>query len=150
LVVLPASWLQDPGDLEWCIPGPGIWPLEALDARLQVDGRLERAWFPLQVRNWRPGDRIATPAARHRKLQDVFVDRRVERPLRRRFPLLVLDPAQTGRQVFWIGGPQVGGSGLGAPSTPVLRQTLQVNFAPNASSGLLLELLNAPKAVSSA
>ncbi len=74
-----------------------------------ASGRGERtavvAWpaaAPLVVRSWRPGDRYrpAGLGGRSRKLQDLFVDRKVPRAERTRIPL-VLDAA--GRVVWVVG-----------------------------------------------
>jgi tRNA(Ile)-lysidine synthase len=45
----------------------------------------------LYVRGWRPGDRILLGGVGQKKLQDVFVDRKVPRRLRRVWPVLVTD-----------------------------------------------------------
>lgn len=51
----------------------------------------------LMLRNLRPGDRLRMPVGR-RKLQDVLVDRKVPRSLRRRVPLLAVES-----EVLWVG-----------------------------------------------
>ena len=57
---------------------------------------------PLRVRNWRPGDwfRPAGLQGHRKKLQDLFVDRKVERSLRHRVPV-VLDASD---RVIWVVG----------------------------------------------
>ena len=56
---------------------------------------------PLVVRSWRPGDALRPLGMRGRKkLQDLFVDRKVERATRHRVPL-VADP---GRGIVWVVG----------------------------------------------
>ncbi len=54
----------------------------------------------LAVRNRRPGDRLEPSPAGHRKLQDLFVDRKVPREARDRIPLVV-DGAD---HVVWVPG----------------------------------------------
>ena len=55
--------------------------------------------LPLELRSWRPGDRIRLPAG-SRKLKKLFNDWRVERPERGRTPVLA---DATGR-ILWIAG----------------------------------------------
>ena len=56
---------------------------------------------PLEVRNWRPGDRFRPLGmAGTRKLQDFFVDRKVPRARRAQIPIVV-DPAD---RVVWVAG----------------------------------------------
>jgi tRNA(Ile)-lysidine synthase len=89
LCLMRPEWLEDPGDLEWSVTGPGRWELDGLDATLVIRSDGEGAGLrPVAVRNWRPGDRASFGSAGSRKLQDVFVDGRVPRPLRRRIPLV--------------------------------------------------------------
>ncbi len=54
----------------------------------------------LAVRNRRPGDRLEPSQAGHRKLQDLFVDRKVPREARDRIPLVV-DGAD---RIVWVPG----------------------------------------------
>lgn len=54
----------------------------------------------LAVRNRRPGDRLKPSPAGHRKLQDLFVDRKVPREARDRIPLVV-DGAD---RIVWVPG----------------------------------------------
>lgn len=54
----------------------------------------------LTVRTWRPGDRIhPLGSAGSRKLQDVFVDRKVSREMRTRIPLV-----EAGGRIVWVVG----------------------------------------------
>lgn len=94
------------------IPGPGDGEGEAV-----VGGRpLRVAWtrgagtggvafdpdalaFPLELREWRPGDRIRT-AAGTKKLKKLFVEHRVPRPERQRVPVLV----ERNGVVVWVAG----------------------------------------------
>ena len=56
---------------------------------------------PLVVRNWRPGDALRPLGLGGRKkLQDLFVDRKVERGTRHRVPLV----ADRGRGIVWVVG----------------------------------------------
>ncbi len=55
--------------------------------------------FPLQLRAWRPGDRIRTSGGT-RKLKKMFVERRVARSDRPRIPVLVQDDGR----VLWVIG----------------------------------------------
>ena len=61
---------------------------------------------PLAVRNWRPGDRFRPLGlgGRRKKLQDLFVDRKVSRAERGRIPL-VLDARD---RIVWVVGQSVG------------------------------------------
>ncbi len=55
--------------------------------------------FPLEVRGWRPGDRIRVPAGRT-KLKKLFNEERVPRSKRRRLPVLV----DSEGLVVWLSG----------------------------------------------
>jgi tRNA(Ile)-lysidine synthase len=55
--------------------------------------------FPLELRAWRPGDRIRTSGGT-RKLKKMFVERRVTRPDRVRTPVLVQDDGR----ILWVVG----------------------------------------------
>lgn len=68
---------------------------------------LRKGNVPLCLRNRRPGDRIRLPGmSGSKKIQDFFVDRKVDRELRDRVPLLC-----AGQEVLWIAlGPENGGS----------------------------------------
>jgi tRNA(Ile)-lysidine synthetase-like protein len=55
--------------------------------------------FPLELREWRPGDRIRL-ASGTKKLKKLFVERRVPKPERRRIPVL----AERNGIVLWIAG----------------------------------------------
>ena len=57
--------------------------------------------LPLVVRNWQPGDALRPLGMRGRKkLQDLFVDRKVERRARQRVPLV----ADSARRILWVVG----------------------------------------------
>jgi len=54
----------------------------------------------LLVRSWLPGDRIAPPGmSGHRKLQDLFVDRKVPEAQRHQIPII-----EDGDQIVWVPG----------------------------------------------
>lgn len=73
----------------------------------------------LIVRNFEPGDRIAPLGIEgRRKVQDVFVDRKVARARRLSYPVVVLN-----KQVAWLPGLVRGQVALVTPST---RRTLRV------------------------
>ena len=56
---------------------------------------------PLVVRNWVPGDRIRPLGMTgSRKLQDLFVDRKVERSDRARVPVV----ADAANRIVWVAG----------------------------------------------
>jgi tRNA(Ile)-lysidine synthase len=107
--------LDIPGTVS--IPEAGV----VISARMDVAGEpprggggaravLERASVtpPLIVRNWRPGDRMRPLGAPgRRKLQDLFVDRKIPRGQRHRVPV-VEDAA--GR-ILWVAGVAVAESG---------------------------------------
>ncbi len=89
------------------LPRPGLyvlgrgWILEVLEGG--EDGDLWSAWVP-RLEGWvlrtrRPGDRIPLPGGGRRRLQDLFVDARIPRRQRDRWPLL----EREGR-VGWVPG----------------------------------------------
>lgn len=55
--------------------------------------------FPLEVRGWRPGDRIELPYGT-KKLKKLFAEHRVGRAERNRIPIL----AEVGGRVLWVPG----------------------------------------------
>lgn len=98
------------------IPGPDSGEGEAVlggDLRLSVRWILGRAEesaaaaafapsdlrFPLEVRGWRPGDRIQLPYGT-KKLKKLFAEHRVGRAERSRIPIL----AEVGGRVLWVVG----------------------------------------------
>jgi len=70
--------------------------------------------FPLEVRAWRPGDRIRMPAGT-RKLKKLFVDRRVELSRRSAHPVLA-----DGQGVLWIVGVAQGARAAADADRPAL------------------------------
>jgi len=83
------------------------------DIAIRCDPILLR--FPLELRAWRPGDRIRL-AGGTKKLKKLFTERQLPRPERSRLPLL----ADAGGHVLWIAGvavaaltePEPGGVGF--------------------------------------
>jgi tRNA(Ile)-lysidine synthase len=86
-------------------PPPSNRMMAALDARALA--------LPLRVRSRLPGDRLKPPGAPgRRKLQDLFVDRRVPREARDRVPLVV----DAAGRIVWVAGLTVA-EGCGATTT---------------------------------
>ena len=82
---------------EAVIGGRGLrvhWSLEPGGGESFDPGSLR---FPLELREWRPGDRIRL-ASGTKKLKKLFVERRVPKPERRRIPVL----AERNGIVLWI------------------------------------------------
>jgi tRNA(Ile)-lysidine synthase len=122
MAVCGPSPAGDPGI--WALAAPGVTDLAAFGVRVVVEeargyrpatgagiGQVPAAcWVdrgavpgPLSVRGWRDGDRMAPGGMPGTvKLQDVWVDRKVPRRLRRRIPLLVCAD-----QVVWVPGYRV-------------------------------------------
>ena len=96
-VALGAQWGQ------MALPGTGqAERSEVGEARCGPAVSVHVESRPLRVRNWRPGDwfRPAGLQGHRKKLQDLFVDRKVERSLRHRVPV-VLDARD---RVIWVVG----------------------------------------------
>jgi len=93
---LHVSWSPDPGAGEAFDPGS--------------------IRFPLELREWRPGDRIRL-ASGTKKLKKLFVERRVPKPERRRIPVL----AERNGVVLWIAGVARAIGTDPAPAGPVFR-----------------------------
>lgn len=72
--------------------------------------------FPLELRAWRPGDRLRTNAGT-RKLKKIFVERRIARPDRASTPVLVQDDGR----VLWIVGLVRGRGAEPVPGDPVFQ-----------------------------
>ena len=74
---------------------------------------LQRLAFPMELRNWRPGDRFQPlGVAGHQKVQKFFIDRKVPPPQRVRCPLLVSDD-----RVVWVVGHRIDDSVKITPQT---------------------------------
>jgi tRNA(Ile)-lysidine synthase len=74
---------------------------------------MDRLQFPLVVRNFRPGDRLAPLGMQgSQKVKKVFIDRKIARSLRSRIPLLL-----SGNELIWIAGLRQGRRGRLVPQT---------------------------------
>ncbi len=115
------------------IPGPGDYslpdgrvlrletlPPEGLESSTRIELSLEGIRFPLQVRGFRPGDRISLAGLNGRKkLKELFSEQRIAQELRRGWPLLV------GDELLWvIGLRRCGGHRPSGAAEKVLRVTL--------------------------
>lgn len=89
------------GDTGECGPRGDV-PVDGGDAtrRLTVSVQVEAG--PLRVRNWRPGDwfRPVGLNGHRKKLQDLFIDRKIERSRRHRVPVVV----DAKDRVLWVVG----------------------------------------------
>ena len=96
----------------------GQLPAVACLSRKALAGRT------LELRTWRPGDRIAPTgmSGRSRKMQDVFVTAKTPPEIRRMLPLLA--DAQTG-EILWVPGYRVAqGVAVESSDAPSWRMTL--------------------------
>lgn len=96
----------------------GELPAVACFSRRALAGRT------LELRTWRPGDRIAPTGmdGRSRKIQDVFVTAKTPPEIRRMLPLLA--DAQTG-EILWVPGYRVAqGVAVESSEAPSWRMTL--------------------------
>jgi tRNA(Ile)-lysidine synthase len=133
----PPSWhtwsyaLAVPGELE--IPeAAGVLRVMpgAADASsspgtgLTVQLKSEVVGASVVVRPWKPGDRVRLPYGWGRKkVQDIFVDRKVPRAERHAIPLVV---AENG-QILWVPGHAVAG---GAAAGPATKSVVVLSFEP--------------------
>lgn len=85
----------------------------------------------LQVRSWRPGDRMV-PFGRRRpvKLQDLFTKDRIARDLRPRLPVVLC-----GETVIWVPGLRRAEFGRVTPGTPAVRLRFCTTRARNSPPG---------------
>ncbi len=82
----------------WCSAGREL-PESGLEAAFDLDA-VRRAEGSLHLRNFRPGDRFRPLGmAGHKKLKDLFIDRKVPRSRRRSVPLLL-----AGGDILWVPG----------------------------------------------
>ncbi len=82
----------------WCSAGRER-PAGDLEAAFDLS-RLRRDGGQLRLRSPRPGDRFRPLGmAGHKKLKDLFIDRKVSRPRRRTLPLLL-----AGEEIVWVPG----------------------------------------------
>lgn len=89
----PVPW--PPAPVPCAVPGTTPLPRGRLVVAARqgdepaVDGQLRRLW----ARGWRPGDRITLAGGQRKKLQDLFVDRKIPRRLRAAWPVVTADRA---------------------------------------------------------
>jgi len=101
----------------------GQLPAVACFSRKALAGRT------LELRTWRPGDRIAPTGmdGRSRKIQDVFVTAKTPPEIRRALPLMA--DAQTG-EILWVPGYRVAqGVAVESSDAPSWRMTLEERIA---------------------
>ena len=73
----------------------------------------ERIRYPLVLRNFRPGDKFIPLGMRgHKKVKDLFIDRKVPKDLRSRLPILL-----SGDEILWICGMMLGQVAKVSPRT---------------------------------
>jgi tRNA(Ile)-lysidine synthetase-like protein len=72
--------------------------------------------FPIELRGWRPGDRIRL-ASGTKKLKKLFVEKRVPRPRRRQCPVL----AEENGFVLWVEGLGRAAGSEPVPANPAFR-----------------------------
>ena len=133
----PPSWrswsyaLAVPGELEIpeaagrlrVLPGDAD-ALSGRESALTVRLRPEAVGASIVVRPWKPGDRVRLPYGWGRKkVQDIFVDRKVPRADRHAIPLVV---AENG-QILWVPGHAVAG---GAAAGPATKSVVVLSFEP--------------------
>ena len=74
---------------------------------------MDQLRFPLTIRNYRPGDRLAPLGLRGtQKVKKIFIDRKIAREDRPRYPLLLC-----GGQILWVVGLRQSESGKVGPAT---------------------------------
>ena len=130
------SDLKDPTDLKVLKPRPltlAICEATGFERRPEAIGRLPAtcelsrtalAGRKLELRTWRPGDRIAPVglSGHSRKLQDVFVTAKVPPAIRASLPILA--DSSTG-EILWVPGYRVAASAaVASPASPSWRLTL--------------------------
>jgi tRNA(Ile)-lysidine synthase len=94
------------------------------DSALTVRLKGEAVGASLIVRPWKPGDRVRLPYGWGRKkVQDIFVDRKVPRAERHAIPLVV---AENGG-ILWVPGHAVAG---GAAAGPATKSVVVLSFEP--------------------
>jgi tRNA(Ile)-lysidine synthase len=72
--------------------------------------------FPLEVRSWRPGDRVQLSYGT-KKLKKLFAEHRIGRADRARTPIL----AEVGGRVLWVVGVARAAIALPVPDRPAFR-----------------------------
>ncbi|MFZ7125177.1 MAG: tRNA lysidine(34) synthetase TilS [Desulfobacterales bacterium] len=77
---------------------PGRIPGES--GQFQAFFDMKQVGFPIVIRNWRPGDRFSPSGMEGtQKVKKIFIDRKIPRAERKRFPLLVHQD-----DILWIAG----------------------------------------------
>ena len=76
--------------------------------------------FPLELRSWRPGDRIRLPYG-SKKLKKLFLERRLDRTTRSRVPVL----AEVNGNVLWVAGVERSTLARPLPDRPALCITVR-------------------------
>lgn len=103
-------------DSEGVRPHPG--------ARWQVRLCREAVGDVLTVRPWKPGDRVRLPwGSGRKKVQDIFVDRKVPRSERHAIPLVVAGNGQ----ILWVAGHAVAGGVVAGSAT---KSVVVLSFEP--------------------
>jgi tRNA(Ile)-lysidine synthase len=83
---------------------------------------MDQLRFPLMLRNFRPGDRMAPLGLKGtQKVKKIFIDRKIAREDRPRYPLLL-----SGDQILWIVGLRQSETGKIGPQT---KRWLKVEMA---------------------
>ena len=78
----------------------------------------------LTVRPWKPGDRVRLPwGIGRKKVQDIFVDRKVPRSERHAVPLVVAGNGQ----ILWVAGHAVAGGAMAGSAT---KSVVVLSFEP--------------------
>ena len=128
--------LKDPNDLKVLKPRPltlAICEATGFERRPEAIGRLPAtcelsrtalAGRKLELRTWRPGDRIAPVglSGHSRKLQDVFVTAKIPPAIRATLPILADSSTE---EILWVPGYRVAASAaVASPASPSWRLTL--------------------------
>ncbi len=109
---------EEVGPFEYCVPGPGLVEIPEIGRGMRFEiqiGKLRRRLadgssvalldcdtleFPLTIRSFRAGDRFQPLGMKgEKKVKDLFIDRKIPLPQRKRIPLL----CQQGR-LLWVAG----------------------------------------------
>ncbi len=118
-ILLPgpgAYALGDARTLTVCAAGAGPWPGAGAGQLLDAG----QVGFPLRVRGWRRGDRLAVGPAAHRRVSRLFIDRRIPRAQRGQVPLVF-----SGEELVLVPGLR-SAYGFGPiPGQPTLRVQIQ-------------------------
>ena len=113
----PGRGIATIGGRRWAVTW-GPRPTEVDGEGCAFDASLLR--FPLELRGWRPGDRIALAYGR-KKLKKLFAERRLARGERSRIPVL----AEERDRVLWVPGVARAALPEPGPDTPALHITVK-------------------------